>query len=449
MIDSFFNFGYFSALLEFHQGAPLKTIFLFNSLQSVSIDSFLNFIGNTHTVGETCEVNIPPTIIQSYYEGKPFLCISILIPDTNARGFVRILDLVIAHDYVMPNCSSELLELMKEFQKNALELFLKEIPTYTATLEYYCNLLDDSDLKKMALLAIFKEVNVVLKNFGLKYSKEQRNINLPLDNFVILNNELRDISDLINLDENILKLRKLIAMIPVAEIGYCETKRNNNLDFGFACYSFSLYYNIIAKSEKKIIIPILVNNEALIHIIFSILAGYKVAIVSKKSKQYFNFVLWLSSFIPNFNESNISFYDGKAEMKENEKIVSCTSIDECDYLSILNLDKNFYQGLICGQNSYIWTFTKIRPKQSIMTFASKCYYLIKDYSDFFFSIIDDYQHDEFKCKQDLIEILREKKCSIDDLPMFYNWLRIFPNFSEISNYLLSPHYKEVGYMEFS
>ena len=136
-------------------------------------------------------------------------------------------------------------------------------------------------------------------------------------------------------------------------------------------------------------------------------------------------------------------------MKENEKIVSCTSIDECDYLSILNLDKNFYQGLICGQNSYIWTFTKIRPKQSIMTFASKCYYLIKDYSDFFFSIIDDYQHDGFKCKQDLIEILREKKCSIDDLPMFYNWLRIFPNFSEISNYLLSPHYKEVGYMEFS
>ncbi|OHS94074.1 hypothetical protein TRFO_39709 [Tritrichomonas foetus] len=511
-----FQQNFFSAIVEFHQGAPLLTVWSQNSLKIGKIDDFLYYVGNTHSIGKEGDILIPPIITQSTFEGHPYFSITSQIPDVNARGFLRVINLIVAHNNTRPIVNQELVDLMNEFQQNALKLFFDEIPTYFLAVNHFYNEITDDDMKKPVLLAMIHEMTPILKKLNIDLNNYQKNEKLKIEHFVILNNELRNIKEIIKFDENLERLNTLIDNISLSA-NLPVFKKDKELDFGissiqpskFLNYTFNLqnshlYENNQPNEEKDQIqsnqtnqslgLPLnkissndkfnkikfhfssasftplnfqtkLNQNEVFGHLIFSLLSGCKLVIVSKNNEKANELTEQLIHFIPNFDFSKIHVLQGKIEIEYlsqlHASIIICNEanvyelennfndnleqnkenqneINEICNMSIINLDECLYQGLVCGQKSFVWQLSKIGKEEEYRSYVARSYYQLKTYADNFIRVSNIFLNAEFRNKHQFMTILHANKFQKDDLPMLYYWSKIIPSLNKIYQLLDIP-----------
>ena len=467
-----FESNVFSAMIEFHQGAPLLTIWSKNSLSiSENIENFLYYVGNTHIIETNNDIITPPIITNSSFNGIPYFSITTQIPDVNARGFSRIVNLIVAHQNFKPIVNQELIDIMNHFQNNALQIFLEEIPSFFVTILKLYQEVSHEELKKSVLESMINEIKPILQKFNIDTSDAQENDFYTLENIFILNNELRSINNLIKFDENLEKLQQAINHVSL-NYYFPLLNTDKEIDFGTASLSTSLFLENISKEVPIIDI---IQNDVFGHLVFSVLSGYKVLIFfDHHTNSMNNFIQdphlpidlteYLMNFIPMYNTSKIIIFESYEQFHQYDLESSLAQIiiiynkesnntnqknhffiDEKHMksrISILNLNEGIYQGLVCGPRSFVWQFIKINISrfnhENFGSFISRSYYQLKNYSDTFFRVAASFAISEFKNQHQFMSMLRSDNLYNDDIPMFYHWLQMVPAYNNISKYLECP-----------
>lgn len=441
---------YFSALIEFHQGSPLVTVWSQNLLH-INITDFFYYVGNMHSIGNVGEIFIPPTITQSTFNGIPYFSITIQIPDVEARGFLRSITLIVAHDRIRPIISQDLIKIMNNFQQNALNLFLEEIPRFYLSIQFLYDHLSDDDMKKPTLNNMLHEIQPILQQFNLNTENSERNESISIEKIVTVNNELRDIKNLIKWEENLDELIKIISLlnhssdIPSFEI-------DKGIEFGISSISMQNFFYYVTKNSINManFDSKLCQNGVFGHLIFSLLSGYQVLIVSEDFEKAIEITEILVNFIPMFKESDIQIIDGdEINIHSSSKIIisknNFDNIDNLKNLSLLDLDESFYQGLICSANSFVWQVAKINKNEKFRSFAAKSSYKLKTFADKFVRLGFVFMKNEFQNQHQFFSMLDSNDFHKDDLPIFNYWLTLIPAFKNIISLINSPCWsKNIG-----
>lgn len=430
---------FFSALIEFHQGSPIIKIWSQNLLH-INITDFCYYVGNMHSIGKVGEIFIPPTITQSSFNGIPYFSITIQIPDVEARGFLRSITLIVAHDRIKPIISEDIIKIMKQFQENALKLFLKEIPRFFLGVKYLCENLKETDMGKPTLVTMLQEMEPILQQFNINIENSERDETVSLKKIVTVNNELRDVRKLIEWEENLNELTRIISSLNLSP-DISSSENQNEIEFGFSSISHQkIFYftsnNSInfASFDQKIC-----QNGIFGHLIFSLLAGFKINLVSSDFEKTLQLAEILVNFIPMFQESDLKILnenENKNVINSQKIIISKNSAFdniESEKVSIFDLNENYYQGLVCGENSFVWQFAKINKNVNLRTFAAKTSFKLKSFADKFVRFVFIFMKNEFQNQHQFYSMLDLNGFQKDDLPIFCHWLNLIPSFKSIAS----------------
>lgn len=429
---------FFSALIEFHQGSPLVTIWSQNLLH-INITDFFYYVGNMHSIGKVGEILIPPTITQSSFNSIPYFSITIQIPDVEARGFLRSITLIIAHDHIKPIISENLIKMMKLFQENAMKLFLEEIPKFFLGVKFLCENLKENDMRKPTLITMVQEMEPILQQFNIKTENSDRDESVTLSKIVTVNNELRDVRDLIKWDENLNELIKIISLLNLSSDLPSKSNNQSEIDFGFSSISPQnfLYFTssnsiYLASFDQKIC-----QSGVFGHLVFSLLSGFKINLVSDDIEKALDLAEILINFIPLFQESDLLILnenENKNVIKSHKIVISKSLVYEQvndEKISVIDLNENYYQGLICSEKSFVWQFAKINKNENLRVFAAKTSFKLKAFADKFVRFAFNFMKNEFQNQHQFFSMMDLNGFHKEDLPAFCNWMSFIPSFKNI------------------
>ena len=322
-----------------------------------------------HSIGKVGEIFIPPAITQSSFNGIPYFSITIQIPDVEARGFLRSITFIVAHDRIKPIISEDIIKIMKRFQENALKLFLTEIPRFFLGVKYLCENLKENDMGKPTLVTMIQEMEPILQQFNINIENSERDETVSLKKIVTVNNELRDVRNLIEWEENLNELTRIISSLNLSP-DISSSENQNEIEFGFSSISHQKIFYFTSNNK-------ICQNGIFGHLIFSLLAGFKINLVSSDFEKTLQLAEILVNFIPMFQESDLKILnenENKNVINSQKIIISKNSVFdniESEKVSIFDLNDNYYQGLVCGENSFVWQFAKINKNVNLRTFAAK------------------------------------------------------------------------------
>jgi len=309
------------------------------------------------------------------------------------------------------------------FPKESREMYLivtnenKKIPNVQKIADYFAYLQDV--LRKRAI----GESKSMLKN-------RERYIDIEeLESLALSDNTIDDY----DLGEDILSLtekRPLNIMLNGHLNSFVLLKIQSNehylnmVDFGIPCLSLLSFAKYVSSGDSKSLFAKLARSPVLTHIIYNILCSQPLVIISKNAKQYYPFAIKLVSYVPCFNESQLSLTETSVH-DLRYKIAVGNSIDnEIEYqCSMIDIDNKMFHGLLCKRDSFLWKHTVLDQGQSGSSFIASTYYWIKNIADTMFNSYMDYiETCTEKSKRSFSMFMNERGLRLDDYYMFANWM---------------------------
>lgn len=445
-----FTTNYFSAMIEFHQGSSIVTLWSQNSEMIPNVEDFLFYAGNVQTIGKIGDKSIPPMIIQSSFNGIPYFSITSQIFDIEARGFLRVVTLVVANKTVSPIINQSVIDIMNQFQQISFERFLQELPGYYLAIEHFCHELNDKDTRKPVLHGILNEVAPILQLYSIDIQSFSRDLNVTVEKIILVNNKLRNVTELIQWDKHFDSFIEAVYSLPTLP-NFDISSINFEITFGLFPSKLFEYVTNQSSQTKKFCdsIQTICRNNIFGHLLFTLFSGHQLIIVSQTIELLVELTEILIHFIPFFSSSQLHYIDQYNE-SSLAKIIICKelSTEPPPGTSILNLEDKTYEGFICGPNSFVWQIVKSAELQKFAVFLSISYNELKKISDHFVEVIQVFAKSEFQNNHHYISFLQSNNFHIDDLPILSYWVTLIPAFRNLSSIILPINTETFGFLSF-
>ena len=446
------NSSYSCYIFEFHQGNIPQI--LWNSGPSIkNVDELMWYVVTTPAAQDSNLSNSPPSIFSSYFDSNYFVSFYMLIPDSEARGFTRTVSVCICGKKQIENTLrsngiiNEIAILFQKSVQDSLPSFKKEISEYVGSLK--STMKENPDFVSL-LSSIELEIKPLMESLNIESDINQK-AQSP-EKFTKINNDLRDVKNLFNFDalvkglEDILdKCNKNMSILcKIMKYGQYNEDRPY-FDFGnipgsdfpnFAKQVFEYNSKIYSQKSK---LDVLIKSKIFYHIIYSLLSGFPLII---ESKDNFDDAIILgkkfSLFIPFFQQSSIFIQSNTNNETDNQndalkmsEVVLNNQISICrcliresihGYASYLNIDKCFYEGSLCPQQSFIFSnfdFSDLTKEASILLLS---FTRLKDLGNRYVQLIQKIIEQNTEYMRDMKKFLYNLGYNEADSPILQNWI---------------------------
>ena len=438
---------FYSAIYEFAQGSYPNI----GNLIGVDKNNFFLAVVNTPTDFELSTLRSPPTIICSFFQNIQYIALYIQILDVHARGFTRPIVLVFAYNGETRNGNimeslmclhrNEFLALAEAFQKKANDMFPSELKKYALQFQYVLNHFSE---KYPTLPSKFEELKSILPLVGITdlENVEFEESEIDPKSFININNNLRPIEQMIDLDTNQNKVIEFIKMLPTSQL---QATVVDGLGFN-ADYFIQTFES--DHSMDSFCLSKLVSRK---DIIFSLLCGITLVIIvpPTKYKEAEQFARKLSILTPldrPLKKEYIQKVESVSEILKNDIIIthSCSvfiSKQPFAYLNLENTPETFETPLCCPNNSFVFRFissTENAQNVNENIFLIAAFNRIKHaYSKFLIKIAEISERTR-QTRERMLAALKSFGFSPDDEPIFRHWM-----YSMASKVSFSPNVKTI------
>ena len=443
-------------IFEFHQGHIPEI--LWNCGDSIqNVDELMWYVVTTPAAQDSNISNSAPSIFSSYFDSNYFISFYMLIPDSEARGFTRTVSVCICSKKEMEStlrANGYINEISNLFQKSvqdSLPSFKIEMSRYIGSLKATMKEYPES----IPLLhSIETEIQPLIELINIEPDLNQK-AETP-EKYSKINNDLRDVKKLFNFDSLIQGLEDILSrcnnnMNVINQIMNFSQYNENTpfFDFGnipgdsfpiFAKQAFDYNSEIYPQKTK---LNVLMKSKIFHHILYSLLSGFPLVI---ESNEHFDDAIILgkkfSLFIPFFQQSSLYIQDfnnhrssdGNTEI-DNEPlklskalknpITICRNIIKesiHEYVSYLNIDKCFYEGPLCPQQSLIFNefdFSNLTNESSylLLSFAR-----LKELGNKYVYLVEKILEQNHEYMKDMKKFLNTYGYNEADSPILQNWI---------------------------
>jgi hypothetical protein len=215
---------YYCAIFEFAQGSFPLTIWENDADVGQRItadrDSFRLSVVNTPTNIQSSPTDSRPIVIRSSFQGTHYIALFIQILDIQARGFTRPLVFVVANriaeivDWLASRRRTELLCIGERLQAGAWARFPSELKNYALALRDVIR----SPGGEPALASKFVEMATVIKAFNIELEDSDDVVfeKRPPEYFTTINNDLRKMAQMIDLEKVKLVILEFVKALPTS-----------------------------------------------------------------------------------------------------------------------------------------------------------------------------------------------------------------------------------------
>lgn len=404
--SSALNISYF--IFEFRQGCEPRVIHQYRPNSEEKVDNdFLWYVVSTPITQDYNPFDCQTSSFSAFFENNHFVCYNSIVPDVEARGFSRSIGICIYSNKSIQNkltdtgISLKISNLLTKTIKDSHPQFAKDMSGYLGAL---ISTMDANQESAPVLEQKFKEAIYMLK--GSEVSPDTTQKPRTPEYFTQINNDLRDIEKLIDIDGLVKELRSILSQFYYSNIS-AKIKQRSHYDERFPCFNFGPFTNddisdfsayvlenraTINSSRYKLLY--LHKPKVFHHIIYCLLSGRTLVIEASKPDELLSFAQRLSIFIPKYFEDCLHvFSEPITTSKALEYAIAITpqiKREKLDYICILNTDNGYYEGPICPYSSNIYKlfdFT-VKTESSFLLMAYErlkefSYSVIRIYSSFY------------------------------------------------------------------
>ncbi|OHT06914.1 hypothetical protein TRFO_24953 [Tritrichomonas foetus] len=329
--------SFYCAIYEFAQGSYPKTIWDNEVRLSVDPNSFRLSVVNTPTNFQPSVLHSPPTIIRSFFESVQYIAMFIQILDFEARGFTRPIVLVFACNDVNAMESlmclrrREFLDLADKLQKLSKDKFPTELRNYALELK---DAIARYGNENPGLISKFEELTKILPQAGITNLEGSRTTEKDPEFFTQINNDLRPIEDLINL--NFLKedLRKFAESLPTSNFQANVMAQSFATTAGLGIQPGLVLKMFTNDFSKETILISTMLEKKFQNLMFSILSGKTVVLITKNSEAGLSLAQRLSILTPFDKPLTV------CHIPKCATIASCMKYSIVVTEEIININKN-------------------------------------------------------------------------------------------------------------
>ncbi|OHT03285.1 hypothetical protein TRFO_29377 [Tritrichomonas foetus] len=477
----FYNEKFYCALYEYCQGSNPQAYWESGPPLLMNNDAFKQSVLSIPAFGNSESVYPEPIVVVSSYEKIYYIAVYAQILDAEARGFTRSFVLVISNrsNDIIKNIHflklNQILSLVKMIQKQPKKVFMKEIIEYGLNLKATIDSAADESTK-MILQSKIHELHPILTFFNLSLPSEESKCEVKndvqnesdvkkekdgkfkdFDYFIKINNNLREftsMSDWHEIEKNLMSFTEEINQLTYgANLAAYGSYREDGpcFDFSHSRNQFSVFISGVFFSTNSvddpeshnILVKSLVEKQVFSHVIFSLLSGQTLLILSKnKFSDSISLAERLQIFVPFFNpaysiatneidENDCSRYSiaVSSAIIRNDETNPNTFSSIYNNVSILDFDKGVYTGCACPKGSFVEKKLGSGNDQSERIFLLIQYNILKHSANEFVTKLAEFTKESLKLRtcEKMIGSLHEIGFSKDDEPILRYWVHCYFN----------------------
>ncbi|EAX96307.1 hypothetical protein TVAG_264310 [Trichomonas vaginalis G3] len=384
-------------IFEFRQGSEPRIVSQYKYDLSDSFDDgFLWYIVSTPITQDYNPLDSATSYFYSSYENIYFACFNLIVPDVQARGFSRSFGIClyntkrIEDKLIETGLAQRISELLTEMIQKCQENFKTEVSQYLGSIIATIDAFQDS---AAVLEQKYKEATFLLNGREILPDKSQE-AKTP-DYFTQINNDLRAIEKIIDLNELTTKLRVILGDFYRSQIS-CQIKTHAKYEERFPFVNFghisgenySDFPSFVLENRKELnndryLLINLVKPKILHHIAYCLFSGHSLVIEAKRPQDLHLLAKKMSLFVPQFTDRHIHIFETPITSVDayQYSIVVTPQFkrDRTENICILNTDYGYYEGPICPCSSSVYKLFDFTVS-SESSFLLVAFERVKDFS---------------------------------------------------------------------
>ena len=355
-------------IFEFHQGH--QPVILYQSGVPINVDdAFTWYIVTTPAAQDNKLYDQQASVFYSKFNSNYVIVFYLLVPDVEARGFTRTVSICISSDkyihidFMTKGIVNQISEVFKKTIEKGFSVFSSEMAAYVGSLDASISAYPEA---KEILLPIRNEITPIIEPLNIIPDNTQAS-KTP-ESFNTIKYELRDIKALFDYEGLIKNLHEILNNSSISGLTNLNMAKYDEkgpfVDFGGIngnkYYSFveKIMYNSTKINNQKYKLISLMKPKVFHHCIYSILTGRTLVIESNSGENAKEIAEKFAIFVPFYDESCFKIFDHEinaANVKRYSIVVAPKVVrDAPEFVSILNTDLGYYDGVICPSSSMIF-----------------------------------------------------------------------------------------------
>jgi hypothetical protein len=347
--------GCYFAIFEFAQGSSPRTAYEYEPvLSDADADAFRMAVVNTPT-NMLSGWDSPPIVVRSASRDLHYVASFLQIQDVQARGFARAIVLVVANRYsqvidcVAYRHGRDLNELSSKIREHSKKNFPIELAVYSRSLQNVIGRTtgDTNSLltaKLTELTQMVESSNLTFPDIDAIPTDEH-----PIEFFTQINNALRPIDDLLQLESLKPAIESFMKTLPTDQIGS---------NFAMAAWHFlgpitsDVLRTFTAQHDLVYTFAPLIGTRKLQACLYALFSGRTVALLCTNQEAGLSFAERLSVISP-FPGAYAVCQQPSSDFDYVKYPIVIGPRINSEFVSALNLDDNTFDGAPCPTDSFI------------------------------------------------------------------------------------------------
>ena len=437
---------YYSALFEFSQGAPPSAFWEYGKTPGISdLNRFMNTVVNIPANPNSYDsCSLPITTVISKYESVYYIAVYTQVYDIDARGFSRSIVFVIANQSkeiiyaIQYSRRQQIMDIVSMIQHPTIERFPHDLMEFAASLQKTINT-NSQDESVSILNSKLSAIKPILQHFNITEINEAQGESKHPSHFMIVNNDLRPIKVLTQLDKIEDSLYDFVSALPVSPvIATIESQVNYeedlpSIDFGGFLGGYSRLVADVLRDEfnhSKFKLTELVTNKSFFYCAFTVLSGQTLVIRSQNTEDAMSLAKRFSILSPFFKPHYIAQIDSaNASMCLKYSIVVVKNFEQKSksMISLLDFDNSVYSGDGCPARSFVLSTLGRGADGCESLFVLILYSSIKKIANDFISKLAEMSAGRRLQKDKVLEEMKKIGFSVEDEPILKYWMHCYFN----------------------
>jgi hypothetical protein len=420
---------HYCAIFEFAQGSFPLTIWE-NSQEigqriTSDRDSFRLSVVNTPTNIQSSISDYRPIIIRSSFQGVHYIALFLQILDAQARGFTRPLVFVVANripeivDWLASRKRSELIDLGNRLQEYARSVFSQELREYALALR---DVIRRTTSSEAVLTSKFDELSRVMSAFGVSLADDDDDFDRkPVEYFTLINNDLRRMSDMIELKIRQPEISLFLESLPTSIFQANVLARSAA---GLGNSPQKMIAVLTASYDKVPEQFLLFKSPFFHHCVFALLAGQTLVIAAEQREDYARSMAQRLSVVCPFDDPFpvLQRDDRTALDCMKYAIVVCARPRiEGSGVSVLNVDAASFTGLTCPADSVVRELSQFPGERENATVICASNAVKRIYARFRVKIAE-IRARPLHTEDGMMKALKSWRFAPSDIPLFRYWM---------------------------
>jgi hypothetical protein len=344
----------YCAIFEFSQGASPRTVYECEPLPDGDRDAFRMAVVNTPT-NMLSSWDSPPIVVRAFSHDLHYIAHFIQIQDVQARGFARAIVFVVASrcaplvDCIACRHRERFQRITAKIQEHSKRLFPTELALYRRSLQ---NLIARSDGEARALLiAKLGELQRLVDASSIAVADPALRVvdDHPLEFFTQINNNLRGIEELLELERIAPAIGLFVRSLPTDEIAGNLVMSAWQYDGPIGLSTLRIF---MGQADPLYLIGPLITSRKFQACLFALFSGRTMVLACEDKAAGVAFAERLSVISPLTQPYAICAKPVEELDYARFPIVIGQRIN-ADFVSVLNLDDGTFEGPLCPADSFV------------------------------------------------------------------------------------------------